>query len=39
MCDYSLMGLPNRLAVEGETLAVHRYRTDGLHGAGPGLLV
>jgi hypothetical protein len=27
MCDYSLMGLPNRLAVEGEALIVHRFET------------
>jgi hypothetical protein len=27
MCDYSLCGLPTRLAVEGEELAVHRFRT------------
>ena len=25
MCDYSLAGLPNRLAVEGEQLVVHRF--------------
>lgn len=25
MCDYSLMNLPNRLAVEGEQLVVHRF--------------
>ena len=24
MCDYSLCGIPNRLAVEGEELVVHR---------------
>jgi hypothetical protein len=23
MCDYSLAGIPNRLAVEGEQLVVH----------------
>jgi hypothetical protein len=34
MCDYSLVGLPNRLAVEGETLAAHRYQT-GSKGLGP----
>lgn len=27
MCDYSLMGVPNRLAREGEVLIVHRFRT------------
>jgi hypothetical protein len=27
MCDYSLGGLPNRLAVDGEELRVHRFRT------------
>ena len=27
MCDYSLAVLPNRLAVEGEELIVHRFRT------------
>ncbi|MCZ2147115.1 MAG: hypothetical protein LC126_05005 [Bryobacterales bacterium] len=27
MCDYSLTGLPNRLAREGEELIVHRFRT------------
>jgi hypothetical protein len=27
MCDYSLAGLPNRLAVEGEQLVVHRFAT------------
>ena len=27
MCDYSLMGVPNRLARDGETLVVHRFRT------------
>ena len=25
MCDYSLAGMPNRLAVEGEELVVHRF--------------
>ena len=25
MCDYSLQGLPNRLAVEGEKLVTHRF--------------
>jgi hypothetical protein len=27
MCDYSLLGIPNRLAVEGEPLVVHRFQT------------
>ena len=27
MCDYSLGGLPSRLAVEGEELMVHRFPT------------
>lgn len=27
MCDYSLAGIPNRLAVEGEELVVHRFST------------
>jgi hypothetical protein len=27
MCDYSLLGVPNRLAVEGEELVVHRFDT------------
>jgi len=27
MCDYSLGGLPNRLAVEGEELEVFKFRT------------
>ena len=27
MCDYSLMGIPNRLACEGEDLVVHQFRT------------
>jgi hypothetical protein len=34
MCDYSLMGLPNRLATEGENLVVHHYSTGSL-GLGP----
>ena len=39
MCDYSLAGLPNRLAVEGEQLVVHRFATGakGLACAGPSL--
>jgi hypothetical protein len=27
MCDYSLHGLPNRLAIEGEELIAHRFTT------------
>jgi hypothetical protein len=27
MCDYSLAGLPSRLAVDGEELVVHKFRT------------
>ena len=27
MCDYSLLSIPNRLAVEGEPLVVHRFQT------------
>jgi hypothetical protein len=27
MCDYSLCGLPNRLAMEGEELEVHKFST------------
>jgi hypothetical protein len=27
MCDYSLHGINNRLAIDGEQLAVHRFRT------------
>jgi len=27
MCDYSLHGINNRLAVDGEQLVVHRFRT------------
>ena len=27
MCDYSLAGLPNRLAAEGENLVLHRFST------------
>ena len=27
MCDYSLHGIPNRLAEEGEVLVVHRFST------------
>lgn len=30
MCDYSLMGVPNRLAQEGEDLVTHRFLTGSL---------
>jgi hypothetical protein len=30
MCDYSLMGVPNRLANDGEELVVHRFGTGSL---------
>ena len=35
MCDYSLAGLPSRLAVEGEQLVVHRFTTGALGLASP----
>jgi hypothetical protein len=35
MCDYSLAGIPNRLAVEGEELVVHRFRTGSIGLASP----
>ena len=35
MCDYSLAGVPNRLAVEGEELVVHRFPTGTLGLASP----
>jgi len=35
MCDYSLGGLPNRLAVEGEDLVVHRFPTHSIGLASP----
>lgn len=35
MCDYSLMEFPNRLAVEGEILVVHRFRSGSLGLAAP----
>jgi hypothetical protein len=35
MCDYSLCGIPNRLAIEGEELVVHRFRTGSLGLASP----
>ena len=27
MCDYSLMAIPNRVAVSGDELVVHRFQT------------
>ena len=36
MCDYSLAGMPNRLAVEGENLMVHRFSTGSIGLASPG---
>src|SRR5438874_2520975 len=35
MCDYSLMGMPNRLAGEGEVLVTHRFLTGSLGFASP----
>src|SRR2546428_13505042 len=35
MCDYSLAGVPNRLAVEGEELVVHRFTAGTLGLASP----
>jgi len=35
MCDYSLAGIPNRLAVEGEELVVHRFHTGSIGLASP----
>ena len=35
MCDYSLARIPNRLAVEGEQLVVHRFPTGTLGMASP----
>jgi hypothetical protein len=35
MCDYSLQGLPNRLAVAGEELVTHRFRTGSIGMASP----
>jgi len=37
MCDYSLMAIPNRLAVSGEDLVVHRFEAGSVVGlASPG---
>lgn len=38
MCDYSLCGLPNRLAVEGEELVIHRFETRSIGLASPAEL-
>ena len=35
MCDYSLTGIPNRLAVAGEALVVHRFPTGSIGLASP----
>ena len=35
MCDYSLMGVPNRLAREGEELVVYRFYTGSIGMASP----
>ena len=35
MCDYSLQGLPNRLAVEGEQLVTYRFPTGSVGMATP----
>jgi hypothetical protein len=35
MCDYSLCGIPNRLAVEGEELVVHKFQTGSMGLASP----
>jgi hypothetical protein len=35
MCDYSLCGIPNRLAVEGEQLVVHKFTTGSMGLASP----
>ena len=35
MCDYSLTGIPNRLAVEGEELVVHRFSSGSIGLASP----
>lgn len=38
MCDYSLGGLPNRLAVDGEELIAHRFSTHSIGLASPASL-
>ncbi len=35
MCDYSLMAIPNRLAVTGEELVTHRFSTGSIGLASP----
>ena len=35
MCACALMGIPNRMVVEGEQLVVHRFRTGSLDLAAP----
>jgi hypothetical protein len=35
MCDYSLCGIPNRLAAEGEELVVHKFTTGSMGLASP----
>jgi hypothetical protein len=35
MCDYSLCGIPNRLAAEGEQLVVHKFSTGSMGLASP----
>jgi hypothetical protein len=35
MCDYSLEGFPNRLAVRGERLLTHRFRSGSIGMASP----
>ena len=39
MCDYSLMGLPSRLAAEREDLVVHRFSTGTIGLASPSDLL
>ena len=38
MCDYSLCGIPNRLAIEGEELVFHRFPTASMGLASPAEL-
>jgi hypothetical protein len=39
MCDYSLEGFPNRLAVRGERLVTHRFRSGSIGMASPSDIV
>src|SRR6266850_267883 len=39
MCDYSLHGLPSRLAARGEELVAHRFRTGAIGLASPAQLL